>query len=137
MYSLHLPFLLIIRKLPIMKLTKLSLGIIALSFVAFTSCKNEAEEQATPTQSEVQTNENPKTTASLNPAHGQPGHRCDIPVGADLNQASGNVQMQQSTNTANPNVSPVRVNSSTETPAKNPPHGQPGHDCTKPVGADL
>lgn len=122
-----------------MKLTNIGLGIIALSFIAFTSCKNEGEEQPTsPQQTEMQTtNDNTNTTASVNPPHGQPGHRCDIPVGADLNQASGNVQMQQSTSTANPNVSPVRMNSSTATPAKNPPHGQPGHDCTKPVGADL
>lgn len=121
-----------------MKIRKLSLGIIALSLVAFTSCKDEEKQEATPAQNQVEnTTNNSGTTASLNPAHGQPGHRCDIPVGADLNQASGNVQMQQSTNTVNPNVSPVRVNSSTATPAKNPPHGQPGHDCTKPVGADL
>ena len=27
------------------------------------------------------------TTVALNPAHGQPGHRCDIPEGAPLNSA--------------------------------------------------
>ena len=28
------------------------------------------------------------TTAALNPAHGQPGHRCDIPEGSPLNSAA-------------------------------------------------
>ncbi|MEI9909110.1 MAG: hypothetical protein WDO71_05235 [Bacteroidota bacterium] len=30
------------------------------------------------------TTSNPVSTAGLNPAHGQPGHRCDISVGAPL-----------------------------------------------------
>lgn len=51
----------------------------------------------------------------LNPAHGQPGHRCDIAVGQPLNskpekKVSGNM---------------------------NPAHGQPGHRCDLPVGAPL
>lgn len=51
----------------------------------------------------------------LNPAHGEPGHRCDIPVGKPLNskpekKLSGNL---------------------------NPAHGQPGHRCDLPVGAPL
>jgi len=29
---------------------------------------------------------NPKPTVGLNPAHGQPGHKCDISVGAPLNK---------------------------------------------------
>lgn len=119
-------------------------GIIALCFTAMISCRDQ--EEATPTQSETEVDSNPKTTpsndtvkttAALNPAHGQPGHRCEIPVGAPLDGSAGtvNLQQQQNTGTMDPNVSPVRLR--TSTPAKNPPHGQPGHDCSIPVGADL
>ncbi|MCM4159055.1 hypothetical protein FHG64_08680 [Antarcticibacterium flavum] len=123
-----------------MQIRKIGLGILAICVMGFTSCKDEEKATATPPQSEVQTNQNPKTTAAVNPAHGQPGHRCDIPVGAPLDQASGTqaMQQQQQSQTINsPTSSPVRVNNSTATPTKNPPHGQPGHDCTIPVGADL
>lgn len=112
----------------------------AVAVMSFTSCKDEEKTAATPTQSEVDTNENPKTTAALNPAHGQPGHDCTIPVGAplDQNSASGTTtQQQQQQMTTSGTSSPVRLNNSTATPTKNPPHGQPGHDCTVPVGADL
>ncbi|PKP52001.1 MAG: hypothetical protein CVT92_10960 [Bacteroidetes bacterium HGW-Bacteroidetes-1] len=75
----------------------------------------------------------------LNPPHGQPGHRCEIPVGSPLNSTP-------STNTPKANASsPVpRVNNNatspivtSETPALNPPHGQPGHRCEIPVGSPL
>lgn len=64
----------------------------------------------------------------MNPAHGQPGHRCDIAVGAPLNGAS-----------ATPSATPVQANS---TPVKvgeglNPAHGQPGHRCDIKVGDPL
>jgi hypothetical protein len=36
------------------------------------------------TQSTAQTNNNTVTKPRLNPAHGQPWHRCDIPVGSPL-----------------------------------------------------
>lgn len=75
-----------------------------------------------------------KVTAGLNPAHGQPNHRCDIPVGAPLNSPAGK-----------PAVSPVQT--ATPLPAGpvknaagvkiNPPHGQPGHDCSVEVGKPL
>lgn len=119
-----------------MTFKRFSLAIMLVSMLAFTSCRDEEAIDATPTESEVETNENPKTTASVNPPHGQPGHRCDIPVGANLDQASTTTMQQTNNNTVSPNVSPVRVNNNA-TPTKNPPHGQPGHDCTKPVGADL
>lgn len=123
-----------------MQLRKIGLGILAVCVMGFTSCKDEEKTNATPTQSEVQTNENPKTTAAVNPAHGQPGHDCTIPVGAPLNQGSSTQatqQQQQQQTTTSGTSSPVRLNNSTATPTKNPPHGQPGHDCTVPVGADL
>jgi hypothetical protein len=38
-----------------------------------------------PTISTTPVNTNNSTAAGINPAHGQPGHRCDIPVGQPLN----------------------------------------------------
>ena len=64
---------------------------------------------------------------ALNPAHGQPGHSCEIPVGAPLNG-----------NAATPGVSPIQANAA---PAGgnglNPAHGQPGHRCDIKVGDPL
>lgn len=82
----------------------------------------------------------------LNPAHGQPGHRCDIAVGAPLPATTGTLPVLN-----NPAVTPVQ-NASTFTPpvtqpqtaitttvakGMNPPHGQPGHRCDIPVGQPL
>lgn len=66
--------------------------------------------------------------AGLNPAHGQPGHRCDIAVGAPLNAAPATPTQ--------PQVQPV-VTPADPTAKLNPPHGQPGHDCSIAVGAPL
>ena len=84
----------------------------------------------------------------LNPPHGQPGHRCDIPVGAPLNSKPAAAttaapaqqpqvvqqqvvidpqQAQQHTGTTEPGFSGK----------PNPPHGQPGHRCDIAVGATL
>lgn len=79
----------------------------------------------------------PTTTASsngvrLNPPHGEPGHNCDLPVGAPLD-GSAPAQPVAPANvvppaTASPAVSSGKIN---------PPHGQPGHNCDYPVGAQL
>ena len=121
-----------------MKLRIISVVVLAMG-MSLTSCKDDKNQEATSTQTNIQTNENTGTTAALNPAHGQPGHRCEIPVGAPLDQepASTLQQQQQTTTPVSSNASPVRLNTSTATPLKNPPHGQPGHDCAVPVGADL
>lgn len=120
-----------------MKLKIISVAVLAMG-MSLTSCKDDKDPEATTTQTNVQTNENTGTTAALNPAHGQPGHRCEIPVGAPLDQAPATtLQQQQTTTPVSSNASPVRLNTSIATPLKNPPHGQPGHDCAVPVGADL
>lgn len=114
---------------------KTFLCIVAIS-VFTVSCKdNVSKEESIPTveqESDAQTetsaggdsheghshdtpSENPNANVALNPAHGQPGHRCDIAVGQPLNS-----QPKQETNA---NV--------------NPPHGQPGHRCDLAVGAPL
>ncbi|WP_207495194.1 hypothetical protein [Aridibaculum aurantiacum] len=90
-----------------------------------------------------------KAAKGMNPEHGQPGHRCDIPVGAPLNSPVANTaqpQVQQVTPAnqqvqVGPQITPIQ-------PAKpalptagsgrvNPAHGEPGHDCAVPVGAPL
>lgn len=77
------------------------------------------------------------TPAGMNPPHGQPGHRCDISVGAPLNS-------KPVTTTSAPAVSPQQNVTMTEVPNKtvtapgmNPPHGEPNHRCDIAVGAPL
>lgn len=102
--------------------------------------------------------------AGLNPAHGQPGHRCDIAVGAPLNSApspAGGITPPSGVLGAAPaplgtapvplggprvsvppspggGLTPSIGNQPVVTaPGMNPPHGQPGHDCAIAVGAPL
>ena len=87
-------------------------------------------------------------SAKLNPAHGQPGHRCDIAVGAAL-PATGSAPgltlptpnapvintPVQSTATTTPLVQPTAA--TTVAPGMNPAHGKPGHRCDIAVGQPL
>ena len=82
--------------------------------------------------------------AGMNPAHGQPNHRCDIPVGAPLNSpatttASKPVVQQQSQTVPTPAVTTTSTPApTTPTPeGMNPPHGQTNHRCDIAVGAPL
>lgn len=99
------------------------------------------------------------TAKGMNPAHGQPGHRCDIAVGAPLNSPPGNASKPApiaktttiSSSTAQPgvvssngatitttnNTPPTTVSPVVTAPGMNPPHGQEGHDCAVAVGAPL
>jgi hypothetical protein len=81
----------------------------------------------------VLNNTTAKTAKGLNPAHGLPNHRCDIPVGAPLSTpiTKSGVQ-QQPVQTVTTQASPVVT-----PPGMNPPHGQPGHDCSVEVGKPL
>jgi hypothetical protein len=83
--------------------------------------------------------ESVKTTAKLNPEHGQPGHRCDIAVGAPLDSkpvqstnADTNTGITNQPVTVNSQLAPQKV-----APGMNPSHGQPGHRCDIAVGAPL
>ncbi len=81
------------------------------------------------------------TNTAPNPAHGQPGHRCDIAVGAPLNSAPTNTTAPTTTIT-NPSPTPAQTVTTptaniVTAPGMNPPHGQPGHDCAIAVGAPL
>lgn len=80
--------------------------------------------------------------AGLNPAHGQPGHRCDISVGAPLNSAPAAVSKPAVQTVASPAVTAAPAPATPAMPVDpnaklNPPHGQPGHDCAVAVGAPL
>lgn len=80
-----------------------------------------------------------KSGVGLNPAHGEPGHRCEIPVGAPLDSkpsAPAVNTVQQPAVVPAPAPAPVPVNS-TAAGALNPAHGQPGHRCDIAVGAPL
>lgn len=91
------------------------------------------------------------TAPGMNPPHGQPGHRCDIPVGQPLNGQPAAAPATQNINVGNNNV--VQIDPNAVSPGKitidnngkqvktapgmNPPHGQPGHRCDIPVGQPL
>jgi len=128
-------------------------------FIFFVSCKSESdskEQLAAPSVSPVATdpilpasNDSGaafKAGVALNPQHGQPGHRCDIAVGAPLNAPASDIQPNVSatppaTTSAPPNTSidaqKVLPQVNTSTAALNPKHGEPGHRCDIAVGAPL
>ena len=91
----------------------------------------------------VQTQPGAAAVSDPNPPHGEPGHRCEIAVGASLSSApaveasmEGVPQTSPMFNTAD---APVTLGSeqTTTAPGMNPPHGQPGHDCAVAVGSPL
>ncbi|MGE8555150.1 MAG: hypothetical protein ACN6OB_14625 [Chryseobacterium jejuense] len=115
---------------------------------------NNAPKASLMDQVGIQSNAAPAAMASapgMNPAHGQPGHRCDIPVGQPLNSqptatpASQNISVgANNTIQIDPSTAAqakVAMNNSTQpvktAPGMNPPHGQPGHRCDIPVGQPL
>lgn len=85
-------------------------------------------------------------TSKLNPAHGQPGHRCDVAVGAPL--PDGPAQNAKAALPASPAINPTVqttptlqttpvVTTTAVAPGINPAHGQPGHRCDVAVGAPI
>ncbi len=136
------------------------------TLIIFTSCKNDDAKKAqvtngtivpftqqTSTATSQQTSvagkhnlfrENnvvttPSTTVvgAVNPAHGQPNHRCDIAVGAPLNSAAAVSQMNvqpQATQIVTSNKSTPKV---VTAEGMNPPHGEKNHRCDIAVGAPL
>lgn len=114
---------------------------------------NSTSKTALMDQAGVQTNPNPAPISAVpgikNPAHGQPGHRCDIPVGQPLNVSPTAIQTAPGQNPNNaikidPNsMSQGKVvidNNGKQVktaPGMNPAHGQPGHRCDIPVGQPL
>ena len=160
--------------------TKIYFSLLILSFLSF-SCKDEAETAeskpsgpkeiimprvqplsvGTPNITSVPSQVPPTGTPQpvvvakgMNPAHGQPGHRCDIAVGAPLSSPKGAApvnpaaakapytitQTPTTTTTSIPTeTTPAILNPNTAptAPGMNPPHGQAGHRCDVAVGAAL
>ncbi len=126
----------------------------SLFFIFLVSCENKSDnkEQLTapsvlpttnsipPAGNDTSVKLNNDAGIALNPQHGQPGHRCDIAVGAPLNTPVTNSTVQP---TVTPTITPstdtkkVTPNSNTATVALNPQHGEPGHRCDIAVGAPL
>jgi hypothetical protein len=79
------------------------------------------------------------TPPGMNPPHGQPGHRCDIAVGAPLNsKPAAPATTTGTTVNGQPQVTMTEVPTKVKTlPGMNPPHGEPGHRCDIAVGAPL
>lgn len=112
--------------------------------------QGQVQQQAVQQQAQQTTQAQTQTAPGMNPPHGQPGHRCEIPVGAPLNsKPAEKKQPQTMTQVVNqkPAEKPVmNINSnngsttiagSTTAPGMNPPHGQEGHRCDVAVGAPL
>jgi hypothetical protein len=145
-----------------------------ISAAIFTACESAEEENTTPTSqtntvapaitsvpdsqkalvpAPLETTPPPPVMAGaspkLNPAHGQPGHRCEIAVGAPLPAAGTTIAAQPATQTspavqnivpaAPPPPAPVMNMTPVAGTGKgvNPAHGQPGHRCDIAVGAPL
>lgn len=70
-------------------------------------------------KSEVSSGEQ-KEVAMLNPPHGQPNHRCDIPVGAPLNSAPNTPKTTTTTTASNTSNTPAQAN---ETQVSSPTTG--------------
>ena len=93
------------------------------------------------------------TAKGMNPAHGQPGHRCDIAVGAPLSSPKGaapataatakapyTITKTPTTTSIPAATTPAILNpdgATTTAPGMNPAHGQAGHRCDVAVGAAL
>lgn len=87
------------------------------------------------------------TPPGMNPPHGQPKHRCDIPVGAPLNSPVAKTTTAPKTTVvttpavaSGSNVPALLATTPEATPTPegmNPPHGQPKHRCDIAVGAPL
>lgn len=121
-------------------ISRIAVILIMLTFGITASCTDKSKKKET-TPKETTTETTTSTTKevsedntadsngeiALNPAHGQPGHRCDIKVGEPLNSAPE----KSETNTSG---SPL-INAGSG--KLNPAHGQPGHRCDIKVGDPL
>jgi hypothetical protein len=102
------------------------------TIVTSTLSTDEAQMQVQPASAAV---------TDPNPAHGEPGHRCEIPVGASLSSApaAGAAAPPTTSPMFNPATLPTATTGtpSITAPGMNPPHGEPGHDCNVAVGSPL
>lgn len=105
-------------------------------------------QQPVQVQQPQQTQQQPvaATAPGMNPPHGQPGHRCDIAVGAPLNSPPAQkpaatpaaVTAQKPAPAAsNSTMIPSNTGGNAVAAGINPPHGMPGHRCDIAVGQPL
>lgn len=146
------------------------LPVIITVFALLVSCEKSAQTTAKDTTAPKTSTEAPATSESatansantastgaagrpaLNPAHGEPYHRCEIAVGAPIDSqpeaqnAAPQMMNQQAapansfnTNPIAPSNAPVSapVTATGPKPALNPAHGEPHHRCDLQVGAPL
>ena len=95
-----------------------------------------------PQSNTVSVNQPQPTAPGMNPPHGQPNHRCDIPVGAPLNSKKAEATTVKTTDIQTSMTAPIaapqnNAGSTSVAAGMNPAHGQPGHRCDIPVGAPL
>lgn len=114
-------------------------------FIQQTTIANSPQTPVAETHNLFRENNATKTSSvvtAVNPAHGQPNHRCDIAVGAPLNSAPNksnapvsqmNVQPQATQMVASKVSAPKVVT----VKGMNPPHGEKGHRCDIPIGEPL
>ncbi len=128
----------------------LSFALLFSSLFYFASCSeadnvpNESEKSENTenleTNSPIIIDSESQSSSALNPAHGEPGHRCEIAVGAPLNSEPTN-QPNMPTEIHPELISPQPFAPTTEkvqvAKGMNPPHGEPGHVCEIAVGAPL
>jgi len=82
----------------------------------------------------------PSSSVQLNPAHGAPGHRCELAVGAPLTSPATTTPTTATTEvikTPTTIQAPLKTEPAKTTTRLNPPHGQPGHNCAVEVGKPL
>jgi len=85
----------------------------------------------------LQQNSN-QNASGMNSPHGQPGHRCDIAVGAPLNSTPNkSIPTPAVTNSSVPTIIKSNAAAVVTKPGMNPPHGQKGHRCEIAVGSPL
>ena len=126
--------------------------LVLFSGFVFVACNNSASDNldtnteypvlSQPVNQELsQPNNTNPTAVKLNPAHGEPGHRCDIAVGAPLNSSPASTSTNsQSLNNSLPSLPATLTQQpiqQTTASGLNPEHGKPGHRCDIAVGAPL
>ena len=89
--------------------------------------KQNTNPQPTPAPAAAVVNTSGK---KLNPKHREPGHRCDISVGAPLDSKPTQV-------VTTPQPAVTQVSGVKGGKGLNPPHGQPNHRCDLAIGAPL
>jgi len=113
-------------------------------FTQQTNTELQSQSTSVATQNHNLFHENNNGTASsvaagINPAHGQPNHRCDIAVGATLNSPVNESVAVQPTNGQSTPMGPTQNSPAKTVTAKgmNPPHGEKNHRCDIAVGTPL